>query len=135
MIDYWLILCQLVPFVTVVLITAMEYLREENNDDDTLTGNHKDVLNIAQVTMFEGTTGQEDPRPEDDESPQDVKAPIPKKKGLSAISLKNIGRESWHQSNNLSSPEKKVLPGFVVVASLVYFGVAATSFLEEDGFN
>ena len=29
MIDYWLILCQLVPFAQVVLLTAMEYLREE----------------------------------------------------------------------------------------------------------
>ena len=29
MIDYWLILCQLVPFVQVVLLTAKEYLREE----------------------------------------------------------------------------------------------------------
>ena len=28
MIDYWLILCQLVPFAQVVLLTAMEYLRE-----------------------------------------------------------------------------------------------------------
>ena len=30
MIDYWLILCQLVPFVQVVLLTAKEYLREED---------------------------------------------------------------------------------------------------------
>ena len=29
MIDYWLILCQLVPFVQVVLLTAKEYLRED----------------------------------------------------------------------------------------------------------
>ena len=29
MIDYWLILCQLVPFAQVVLLTAKEYLREE----------------------------------------------------------------------------------------------------------
>ena len=29
MIDCWLILCQLVPFAQVVLLTAMEYLREE----------------------------------------------------------------------------------------------------------
>ena len=28
MIDYWLILCQLVPFAQVVLLTAMEFLRE-----------------------------------------------------------------------------------------------------------
>ena len=32
MIDYWLILCQLVPFAQVVLLTAMEYLREEKQD-------------------------------------------------------------------------------------------------------
>lgn len=29
MIDYWLILCQLAPFTQVVLLTAMEYLKEE----------------------------------------------------------------------------------------------------------
>ena len=29
MIDYWLILCQLVPFAQVVLLTAMEFLRED----------------------------------------------------------------------------------------------------------
>ena len=29
MIDSWLILCQLVPFAQVVLLTAMEYLRED----------------------------------------------------------------------------------------------------------
>ena len=34
MIDYWLILCQLVPFTQVVLLTAMEYLREEELDND-----------------------------------------------------------------------------------------------------
>ena len=33
MIDYWLILCQLVPFSQVVLLTAMEYLREEETED------------------------------------------------------------------------------------------------------
>ena len=34
MIDYWLILCQLVPFTQVVLLTIKENLREE--DQDTL---------------------------------------------------------------------------------------------------
>ena len=33
MIDYWLILCQLVPFAQVVLLTAMEYLREEEIEE------------------------------------------------------------------------------------------------------
>ena len=33
MIDIWLILCQLVPFAQVVLLTAIEYLREEEQED------------------------------------------------------------------------------------------------------
>merc|ERR1712130_631462 len=32
MIDYWLILCQLVPFAQVVLLTAIEFLREEEQE-------------------------------------------------------------------------------------------------------
>ena len=32
MIDIWLILCQLVPFTQVVLLTAIEYLREEEQE-------------------------------------------------------------------------------------------------------
>ena len=32
MIDIWLILCQIYPFVEVVLLTAMEYQRPEEND-------------------------------------------------------------------------------------------------------
>ena len=33
MIDFWLILCQLVPFAQVVLLTAMEYLREKDGEE------------------------------------------------------------------------------------------------------
>ena len=34
MIDYWLILCQLVPFVQVVLLTAKEFLRKEEQEQN-----------------------------------------------------------------------------------------------------
>ena len=34
LIDIWLILCQLVPFAQVVLLTAMEFLREENQETE-----------------------------------------------------------------------------------------------------
>ena len=33
MIDYWLILCQLVPFTQVVLLTAMEFLRADEQEE------------------------------------------------------------------------------------------------------
>ena len=35
MIDIWLILCQMVPFAEVVLLTAMEYNREEEGEQRT----------------------------------------------------------------------------------------------------
>ena len=34
MIDIWLVLCQMVPFAEVILLTAMEYQREETSDDE-----------------------------------------------------------------------------------------------------
>ena len=50
MIDYWLILFQLVPFTEVVLLTAMEYLREE--DENTKSENDK--AKFAVTSMDEG---------------------------------------------------------------------------------
>ena len=37
MIDYWLVICQMVPFAEVVLLTAMEYQRTEDNEDVTMS--------------------------------------------------------------------------------------------------
>ena len=34
MIDIWLVLCQMVPFAEVVLLTAMEYQRDDHLDDE-----------------------------------------------------------------------------------------------------
>ena len=50
MIDYWLILCQLVPFVQVVLLTAMEFLREEEQEENQ-------VLSKPQFPWAEPTNG------------------------------------------------------------------------------
>merc|ERR1711953_441943 len=44
MIDIWLILCQIYPFVEVVLLTAMEYQREEEN------GQKSDVQIVKSVS-------------------------------------------------------------------------------------
>ena len=42
MIDYWLILCQLVPFIQVVLLTAMEYIRVEDSIAEKEDDEHKE---------------------------------------------------------------------------------------------
>ena len=36
MIDIWLVLCQMVPFAEVVLLTAMEYHREDKHEDEIM---------------------------------------------------------------------------------------------------
>ena len=45
MIDCWLVLCQLVPFVQVVLLTAVEYVREESQEETQESNNG--VQNIS----------------------------------------------------------------------------------------
>ena len=52
MIDYWLILCQLVPFAAVVIVISMEYLR----DDDDISENKMDSNVIKSIENGEGTS-------------------------------------------------------------------------------
>ena len=42
MIDIWLVLCQMVPFAEVILLTAMEYHREEISDEV-----NKDIFDVT----------------------------------------------------------------------------------------
>ena len=53
MIDCWLILCQLVPFAQVVLLTAKEYLREDQQEE--IEKENKEVCPIVATK----TVGQE----------------------------------------------------------------------------
>ena len=41
MIDIWLIICQLVPFSEVVLLTAIEYLRTDKENSATISGTYE----------------------------------------------------------------------------------------------
>ena len=53
MIDIWLILCQLVPFAQVVLLTAMEFLREDEEEE-------KQVLSKEEVLQTEPTNDNQE---------------------------------------------------------------------------
>ena len=44
MIDYWLILCQLVPFAEVVILTAREYLREEEQEKEEVKKETEEII-------------------------------------------------------------------------------------------
>ena len=52
MIDLWLILCQLVPFAEVVLLTAMEYLREEE-EENTKANDTKESMSVISMEVDE----------------------------------------------------------------------------------
>merc|ERR1712241_694376 len=70
MIDIWLIFCQLVPFAEVILLTAIEYMREEadekgetsnqtsSTDTDSITG-QTDSEVTTKVAAWHGMAWQE----------------------------------------------------------------------------
>ena len=72
MIDYWLILCQLVPFAQVVLLTAMEYLREEELEKE------EDKETVDAITQY-NMENEEEKGPETKEAwklPQEKKSKV-----------------------------------------------------------
>ena len=112
MIDIWLILCQMVPFAEVVLLTAMEYNRVD-------TTKEKKVVVPASnggAILDEFENGRQ--------------RRISFNCGFP--SLKTVGKDEVHflfYSNFLKQmtylfPESRVLPSVVVFSFFVYFGIA-----------
>ena len=58
MIDYWLILCQLVPFAQVVLLTIKENLREEEQEENLYF--EKDQIKLPTITNDNSEVDVED---------------------------------------------------------------------------
>ena len=58
MIDYWLILCQLVPFAQVVLLIAKEYFREEEQEEEEIKEDCQGAIAQFEVDD-EGVNGPE----------------------------------------------------------------------------
>ena len=57
LIDYWLIFCQLVPFAEVILLTAKEYIRSEQDDNlkeaSTTQTIQKSIISVVGRTLEE----------------------------------------------------------------------------------
>ena len=119
MIDYWLILCQLVPFVEVVLLTAMEYIREdETRKEDKNGGALSDGLQVfPTIIVIDPSTPQRK---------QMVNSHI-----FSLPALKLIGKQNAPPSHALfSCRDQSSAPLCVLFCFLVYFGVAAKFYQE-----
>ena len=57
MIDYWLIFCQLVPFSQVVLLTAIECLRDEEQQKEEKREADREDTRAASIQFGKGTDG------------------------------------------------------------------------------
>ena len=77
MIDYWLILCQLVPFAQVVLLTLMESLREKEQEENV-------ALEKDQIQLCAAVTNNSKADVEKDTNPREAWA-------ISAIKLSKAG--------------------------------------------
>ena len=78
MIDIWLVLCQMVPFVEVVLLTAMEYQREVLSADET---------DRERVAVASFSDGKQDKK----EIDKDIQSCTPNTSNFRVPSLKSVG--------------------------------------------
>ena len=93
MIDIWLILCQLVPFAQVVLLTVMEYLREEEKDS------------LEENDIHEQAPTKENPNiiKEDETNPKEAwnmsQRELTKASSITLLSM--IGKVLMHKTHNI----------------------------------
>ena len=128
MIDYWLILCQLVPFAQVVLLTIKENLREEEQEENLAL--EKDQIQQPVATKdnskvdVEGVSTQKEAWTMSEMKPS---------KAGSLTMLSMLGKVLIRfliSYRNDFFVEKRVLPLSVLFASIVYFAIAARFYFE-----
>ena len=95
MIDYWLILCQLVPFTQVVLLTTKEHIRDEELQDE----NQKEFIGEASKKTIT--------------------------RSLTTLTIIGKFHLRFLFLNRSFISETKVMPMIVLSASVLYFVIAA----------
>ena len=125
MIDFWLILCQMVPFAEVILLTAMEYNREDKTKKKGTKKKGKKKTKNTKTTFLTV-------------NPLDGKELVDEMKTGGILSnctfpsLKTLGKVVSYflcKLNNLFS-ERKVLPLIVLTSFTIYFGVALVFYYQ-----
>ena len=121
MIDVWLVLCQMVPFAEVVLLTAMEYHRK---DDE----HNKEGDMFAQMCM-------------PDQSGDDLNETRCHRFWIWLPALRTLGKSFFKMIEIFSIQtgplyhhilllEKKVLPSLVLTGFIVYFALALVFYFD-----
>ena len=94
MIDSWLILCQLVPFAQVVLLTAMEYLRDEEGQEEKVEPNKEVCPKVVPSNEGNNSTSHLDVEKEIGVSASNLDQPLNSKAGL-VTKLVAVGEYSF----------------------------------------
>ena len=156
MIDMWLILCQLVPFIEVMLVTAIEFYkvddpRENNKEEDGEEMNMSMIL----ADLYSAKMDMDIPveKGEKEESKDNKEEEVGVMSTNEVLKILNTLREK-HNKEGLIVPhlhfiglieglfphlflltnlfsEEKIVPGAVVFLSLIYFSVALVYYYED----
>ena len=157
MIDMWLILCQLVPFIEVMLVTAIEFYKvddpRENNE-----GEDGEEMNMSMILadLYSAKMDMDIPveKEEKEESKDNKEEEVGVMSTNEVLKILNTLREK-HNKEGLIVPhlhfigliegaffsqlflltnlfsEEKIVPGAVVFLSLIYFSVALVYYYED----
>ena len=125
MIDIWLILCQLVPFVQVVLLTAIEYLREEKELDSEVEKKSESVSVKQDKQVEKEELGAEDkPKPSEAWVPMNTE-PVQTDIMKNILTIGgSILRFLLKLFNHPYIAERKAMPLAVVAAFVISFCTA-----------
>ena len=121
MIDIWLVFCQLVPFTQVVLLTAMEYIRDEEKEVEK-QGEYPET---ARGKENESDKKGDELNAADEPQPLEAWIPINTEPNKTdnmhkLLTIGNFFRCLRYRNYHYFIAEKKLLPLAVLVAFIVY---------------
>ena len=151
MIDMWLILCQLVPFIEVILVTVIEFYKV---DEKEMAGEEDTDMNMSMILadLYAEKMDKDIPAAKENAENSEMVAvgsgnnltqlwdalcEKHEKEGVIVphlhfigITLKAASVFSFSSVHSTSFSEQKVVPAAVIFLAIIYFSVAASYYMD-----
>ena len=146
MIDMWLILCQLVPFIEVIIVTVIEFYKV---DEKEAAGEEGQDMNMSMILadLYAGKIDKDIPVAEEKADKCEMVAVGSGNKlaqlwdtlhekhdneGIIVPHLHFIGETSQYVAflHSTTFSEQKVVPGAVIFLAIIYFAIAASYYMD-----
>ena len=138
MIDVWLVFCQLVPFAEVILLTAQEYYRDEEEPAGEGAGKNKEksegLVHVVECGKPE-VLGESNVLDGDEPAAvgnQGVTFAPEKRTKLETLGAQEYHlrlRKEYHTKSLFFFSEKRILPMAVVLFSFVFFCIVSSFYM------